>query len=113
MALLEFFNVNEFDCKCKNPDCFNTYIDFRILVALDRLRRVIGLPIHINSAFRCVKHNTKIGGKINSMHLYGQAVDLKNPFNKAQFELFVSFCREIFEVVVPYPDKNFCHCHFR
>jgi len=43
---------------------------------LQVLRDYLGVPIHINSAYRSPKHNKNIGGKSKSYHLKGMAVDI-------------------------------------
>jgi len=46
------------------------------LAKLDLAREYAGIPFKINSAFRTPEHNAKIGGKPNSSHLRGLAVDI-------------------------------------
>ena len=42
---------------------------------LEPLRILFDAPIHINSGFRCLALNTRIGSKPNSEHVTGNAVD--------------------------------------
>ena len=44
---------------------------------LDELRRLYGRPIIITSGYRCPALNKAVGGKPNSQHVKGQAVDIK------------------------------------
>ncbi|MGV4459866.1 D-Ala-D-Ala carboxypeptidase family metallohydrolase, partial [Ornithobacterium rhinotracheale] len=44
---------------------------------LQELRNYIGKPIIVNSGYRIVAHNRKIGGKVNSQHLQGMAADIR------------------------------------
>lgn len=44
---------------------------------LDDIRQRYGSPIRINSGYRCPELNKAVGGKPNSQHLKGEAVDLK------------------------------------
>ena len=37
----------------------------------------MGVPLKINSAYRCKEHNANVGGARNSQHLNGIAADLK------------------------------------
>lgn len=46
------------------------------LDALQALRRDLGFPFQITSAFRSEEWNAKVGGAPNSMHLYGIAFDI-------------------------------------
>ncbi len=43
---------------------------------LDVIREEIGLPLHVNSGYRSLEHNKKIGGAKNSYHVKGMAADL-------------------------------------
>ncbi|MGV4453154.1 YcbK family protein, partial [Ornithobacterium rhinotracheale] len=44
---------------------------------LQVLRNYLGKPIIVNSGYRSVAHNRKIGGKVNSQHLQGKAADIR------------------------------------
>ena len=46
------------------------------LLKLDEAREKADIPFVINSAYRTPEHNAKIGGKPNSSHLKGLAVDI-------------------------------------
>jgi uncharacterized protein YcbK (DUF882 family) len=41
----------------------------RHVALLERMRRELGFPIAINSAYRCEKHNREVGGVADSWHL--------------------------------------------
>lgn len=69
------FTFNEFKCKCGH--CPITLIDPLLVEALAALRKAYNKPIYVNSAFRCYIHNNSIGGKVNSQHLAGRAVDIQ------------------------------------
>jgi uncharacterized protein YcbK (DUF882 family) len=43
---------------------------------LQTIRDYIGVPIHINSAYRSPDHNKRVGGVKNSKHLQGIAADI-------------------------------------
>ncbi len=43
---------------------------------LERLRITFDRPVHLNSGFRTITHNMRIGGKRCSWHLYGMAADI-------------------------------------
>ncbi len=68
----EYFQQSEFACKCgcgfgtKEAD-----IAADLVHALHVLRVKFGVPIIIDSAARCTKHNTDVGGKPKSAHLAG------------------------------------------
>lgn len=59
--------------------------------ALEPLRQHLGLPIHVNSGYRCPKVNELVGGVSNSQHLKGEATDItilkgNRPFGHATDE---------------------------
>lgn len=43
---------------------------------LEPIRAVFGVPIQINSGYRCPELNAAVGGSANSQHLRGEAADL-------------------------------------
>lgn len=47
------------------------------LQRLDEAREYAGIPFIINSAWRSEEENKRVGGKPNSSHLKGLAVDIK------------------------------------
>lgn len=55
------------------------------LIKLDRAREVAQIPFKINSAYRTPEHNAKIGGKPNSSHLKGIAVDISVTDSRSRF----------------------------
>jgi zinc D-Ala-D-Ala carboxypeptidase len=55
------------------------------LTMLDSARELAGIPFVINSAFRTEEHNKKVGGKPNSSHLKGLAVDIKATNSRTRF----------------------------
>lgn len=55
------------------------------LIKLDRAREVAQIPFKINSAYRTPEHNAKIGGKPNSSHLKGLAVDISVTDSRSRF----------------------------
>lgn len=48
-----------------------------VLTVLQPLRDAIGLPIHINSGYRCPALNRLVGGVSTSQHLLGEAADVR------------------------------------
>lgn len=49
----------------------------RLALFLEEVRKAVGVPLHINSAFRSVEANRIVGGKATSQHCKGAAADLK------------------------------------
>jgi len=60
-------------------------MDKTFLLRLDEARERAGIPFVINSAYRTPEHNAKIGGKPNSSHLRGLAVDISVTNSRQRF----------------------------
>ena len=67
------FSRSEFACKCK---CDFATVDVKLLEVLEITRVHFNKPIKINSACRCLSHNTHIGGAEKSKHMQGIAADI-------------------------------------
>lgn len=71
------FKRQEFDCKCGCKMPIEVYENvIKLAGNLQSLRDYLGRPIKINSAYRCPKHNKKIGGVETSQHILGKAADI-------------------------------------
>jgi zinc D-Ala-D-Ala carboxypeptidase len=68
-----YFDLAEFKCPC----CEKIEIDVYFLHKLNFARSMAGIPFHINSGYRCEKHNKEVGGKPDSAHRDGTAADIK------------------------------------
>lgn len=60
-------------------------MDLDFLAKLDNAREIAGIPFRINSAFRTPEHNKEVGGKPNSSHLRGLAVDISSTDSRTRF----------------------------
>jgi len=60
------FSFKEMSCKC---GCGTRNVDPLAIRKLQALRDILGVPLTINSAARCEKHNKDIGGAPNSRHI--------------------------------------------
>ena len=75
--LSEYFSRDELKCKCGCnkiggfPDMLN-----RVIICLEKLTELAGRKPVITSAYRCIKHNAAVKGKIRSYHLVDMACDL-------------------------------------
>jgi uncharacterized protein YcbK (DUF882 family) len=78
MQLTKNFNLNEFQCKCgcEMPEFVKKNIE-ELAKDLQVIRDKVGVGFTPNSAYRCPKHNTIIGGVKTSQHLKGKAADIK------------------------------------
>ena len=83
--MLKYFNYSEFD----SPDVQGSgqLMDKTLLEMLDEVRDKFDKPIHINSGFRTPAHNEAVGGKQNSSHLKGLAVDIACNKSQDRFDL--------------------------
>jgi zinc D-Ala-D-Ala carboxypeptidase len=70
------FTDTERRCSCGNCDGAVTAND-ELLEKLEAVRTLIGQALTINSWCRCADHNKAVGGKDDSAHLTGQAVDIR------------------------------------
>ena len=70
--LTKNFSKSEFACPC----CGRVKIEDKLVKALQKLRDLAGSPIRITSGYRCPDHNARIGGAVNSAHLFGKASDI-------------------------------------
>ena len=74
MNQLKWFKIEEF----ASPDDLTSgsMMEEEFLERLDLARDIAGFPFIINSGFRSIAHNKKVGGVKNSSHLLGWAADL-------------------------------------
>jgi len=68
-----YFSAKELECPC----CGKCNMDPRFLSELDNLRVKAGIPLVLNSSFRCPAQNTLAKGVPNSAHTVGKAVDIR------------------------------------
>ena len=68
------FKVSEFACK----HCGKNEIDQRVLNTAQALREELGVPVRVNSGYRCPAHNAAVGGVKGSNHTKGLAADLSS-----------------------------------
>ena len=74
------FKVSEFACK----HCGKNLIDQRVLNMAQELRDYLGVPVKVNSGYRCEIHNKNVGGVKNSKHVQGKAADLSCSLGSAK-----------------------------
>ena len=76
---MRFFIEKEFVCKCcgQLPPFAKENVEALVDNVLDPAREKLGMPIVVNSGYRCPKHNAAVGGVTGSQHLLGQAADVR------------------------------------
>lgn len=112
MKLSEHLSQQEVDCQCKNDTCVHTFITERNIEAFNLTRQHFGKPILVNSGFRCIIHNKKVGGVKYSDHTKGDALDLRPEDPRELTELF-EIARNYYDLVIPYLEQGFIHCSKR
>ena len=62
-------------CIDNSPDA-DVFANIKMLAqGLERVRSILGYPMHISSGYRCPKLNSAIGGSKSSAHMQGLAAD--------------------------------------
>jgi uncharacterized protein YcbK (DUF882 family) len=80
-----------------------------LLGMLDGARELAGVPFVIMSAFRCKTHNKNVGGRAESAHIYGYAVDIAAVDNHSRFRIVYGLINAGFTRIIVYKDKKFIH----
>lgn len=71
------FNLHEFECPCCHTlPKFYEWNVVQLVFVLEQIREDIGVPIIINSSYRCSTHNADVGGVADSQHLTASAADI-------------------------------------
>lgn len=74
---IRYFKRSEFACKCGRCGGFPAEPREDLVRIADKIRGHFGAPARVISGLRCPDHNRAVGGKSNSQHMYGEAVDLR------------------------------------
>ncbi|MDM8548288.1 D-Ala-D-Ala carboxypeptidase family metallohydrolase [Candidatus Venteria ishoeyi] len=80
----EHFYRDEFACKGEHCCNGSAPISEKLIDGLESFRKALSsyvgedTPVHINSGFRCKKHNTEEGGEDESEHTNANAVDVSS-----------------------------------
>jgi hypothetical protein len=82
IMIAPFITREEYQCRCCGglpPDVGHTFpmAHEMLFESFEIIREAYGRPIYISSGYRCPLHNTFVGGKYLSTHLWGLALDLK------------------------------------
>lgn len=75
--LSEHLFAYNFDCPCKHQGCESTLIDTDLVDGLELLYSLAN-GLWLTSGFRCLFHNSKVGGKPGSFHMIGKAADVQS-----------------------------------
>ena len=67
-------------CGCEAPDWVIKNL-IQVCTQADKIREELGVPLSVNSGYRCKAYNRLIGGAMFSQHCKGTALDLNRNFN--------------------------------
>ena len=103
---MRYFKNSEFNCKCKKCDNEH-HMDMETLEMLETACAFAGIPLKINSAWRCEEHNKKVGGSKTSSHLIGKALDIRTKTPRERFWVVYGLIHAGFTRILIY--KTFVH----
>ena len=104
------FKVTEFACK----HCAKNNIDQRVINMAQTIREELGVPVKVNSGYRCETHNARVGGVKGSFHTKGLAADLSCELGAAKmFQAVQKLWKDNklpdLKYCIYYAQKNFIH----
>ncbi len=102
---MRYFNPSEFTCRC---GCGLNNISDELVNMLDNARELAGVAFIVTSGCRCGEHNKKVGGKPDSAHLSGLAVDIAAPIEK-RYAILAALINVGFERIGISFNGNFIH----
>ena len=108
---MRYFEMKEFACKCcgQLPPSAEQNLQALVEHVLDPARERLGMPITVNSGYRCPAHNKAVGGVKNSQHLKGEAADITCADNKRLAEIIEQLGN--FDQLIVYP--MFLHVSYK
>jgi uncharacterized protein YcbK (DUF882 family) len=68
-------------------------MDPDLLTRLDRARELAGVPMVLTSSWRTPEYNAQVGGKPDSSHLRGLAVDITADTGSRKYSILVGLIR--------------------
>ena len=108
---MRYFEMKEFACKCcgQLPPSAEQNLQALVEHVLDPARERLGMPITVNSGYRCPAHNKAVGGVKNSQHLKGEAADITCADTKRLAEIIEQLGN--FDQLIVYP--TFLHVSYK
>jgi len=85
--MTEHFPDYELECNC---GCGLMIMQETTMQKIERARVIAGIPFGVTSASRCPIHNKEEGGKDNSSHLDGWALDIVVTSSRARFKILTA-----------------------
>jgi len=108
MRKLKYFSLSEFDSPDDEGSGENMDLDF--VRKLDEAREIAGVAFKITSGYRTPKHNTSVGGVLNSSHMNipCNACDIAIMDSSTRYKIVGSLLKVgINRIGI---GKNFIHC---
>ncbi len=104
-------NISKYldDVEVRCPDCGLNNMQQETLTKFDEIREYLGRPLKITSGSRCSTHNFAVGGKADSEHLYGFALDLQCNNSSDRYELVQAMMTKGVRRIGVYKDKLTVH----
>lgn len=106
---MKWFRKEEFKCKCCGQLPCEENIEALVANVLDPAREQLGMPIVVNSGYRCPKHNAEVGGVPRSQHMDCEAADIRCRDNERLMRIIVENGR--FDQLIIYP--TFLHVSWK
>lgn len=75
---MKYFKMKELGCRCgcRMPAEARANMEALVNNVLNPAREGYGKAVYVNSGYRCVRHNQRVGGVKRSQHLKGEAADV-------------------------------------
>jgi len=105
---IKYFDLSEFDSPDDTGSGENMDLDF--VRSLDEAREIAGIPFKITSGYRTPKHNTYVGGVLNSSHMNipCNACDIEISDSSTRYKVINSLLKVgVNRIGI---GKNFIHC---
>jgi len=101
------FDKDSFKCKC---GCGNTLSEFSLFIDfMNYLYKETNNIYEISSGFRCINHNKAVGGKEDSDHTKGLAIDIITPTIEDRSLIVYHAYKFGIKRAIVYIDKKFIH----
>lgn len=85
----------------------------RAVVGLQKVRELLGVPMVVNSWYRCNELNTTVGGSPTSEHRLGLAIDfVPSGMNIRKAYDTIKNSSITYNQLIIYPEKGFIHISF-
>src|SRR3990172_452364 len=102
------YQEDKLGCSC---GCGGKGISPGLVALLELVYERFGKYIHINSGYRCAKHNKEVGGEPNSYHMKGLAADIW--IEGVSPDIVWGFCNEHIDKGGGGGDNSFTHIDAR